>query len=289
MKKIWIYVPNTEEWIQNKKNIFISALKNEGIQILNEISNEVELAVGMGGDGSLLAMIRDLKEWRSKIPVTGIHCSQGLGFLHPLALPENDADIPAWAKKFASILKNKDFVIQKRWGLRTSLLDNRENKKLIRKFWSMNDCVLSKGSLSRMVRLKVEIDGTVLYERLRGDGLIISTATGSTAYAFSAGGPVISPELECLLLVPICPHEISNRPVLLGPDVKLDIEILDSKSPCFLTEDGQSGLELEPGQILSIHKEAEAVQWWIPRSDKINTKNYYEILREKLGFGMGIL
>jgi NAD+ kinase len=285
MRRIWIYAPNQEAWIQEKKKIFSEALAREGLEILSEPRDDADLALCMGGDGALLSMIRNLGELRTKIPVSGVHSSPGLGFLHPLAMPQENAQIPELAKKFKGVVERGEFFIQKRWGLACTLLRQRHSKEVLREFWAMNDCVLNKGNLSRMVRVGVEVDGTVLYPLLRGDGLIVSTATGSTAYSFSAGGPVISPELECLLLTPICPHEISNRPILMGPDAVIDIEVLDSRSPCFLTEDGQSGLELQTGQVLRIRKAPDPVRWWIPHSRAFTAKNYYELLRDKLGFG----
>ncbi len=285
MKKIWIFSPNQESRTQERKSIFESQLKSLGIEIDAQAKIDTDLALCIGGDGSLLSMIRNLGSLRTSIPVMGIHSSPGLGFLHSLSMPQDNDEIKKLAEKFSIAFKNNEFLIQNRWGLACSLLGPESNIADKKEFWAMNDCVLSKGSLSRMVRLKVSADGTILYPLLRGDGLVVSTATGSTAYSFSAGGPVISPELECMMMTPICPHEISNRPILLGPQSILEIEILESKSPCFLTEDGQTGMELKCGQLLRIRKSLEPVRWCIPQSQNLITKNYFELLRDKLGFG----
>jgi len=277
-----IIAPNQEKWVQDRKSLLIKSLLKAGFEISEKPSSKTDLNLCVGGDGSLLAGIRSLGDFRTQKPISGIHCSNGLGFLHPMVLPSTEEAIDQWVSKFKNTLKKDDYELQKRWGLEGKIhAQNGQHEAL----WAMNDLVFSKGRLSRMVKLRVSIDKTVLFDGLRGDGLIAASATGSTAYSFSAGGPVIAPELSTILLTPICSHDIAQRPVVLGPDVEVEIEVLEGKGPCFLTEDGQSGYDLGLGDKISVTRSKQPLTWWIPKSAEMKTKNHYEQLRHKLGIG----
>jgi NAD+ kinase len=140
----------------------------------------------------------------------------------------------------------------------------------------LNDVVLSKLNLARMVEVEVFTQAEFMV-KVYGDGVIISTPTGSTAYALSAGGPIIHPTMEALLFVPICPHTLSNRPMLIPPDLRVK---LISNMPTFLTLDGQEGIEVSPRQEV-----------WVEKSPFYCTlythpqRSFFYILREKLRWG----
>jgi NAD+ kinase len=199
-----------------------------------------------------------------------------LGFLHRLSYPKGGPkEVKSWAKKVAKVLKNGDFDIQRRWGIEAKIGRHQS-------CWGMNDLVISKGSLSRMVSIRVSVNGSVIFSRLRGDGLILATPTGSTAYSLAAGGPIVVPGLDGLLLTPILPHEIAQRPIILTTDSEIELKILEGP-PSYLTEDGQRTTELKAGQTLVMRRSDKAVNWLEPKMDGV--RDYFEILRSKLGLG----
>jgi NAD+ kinase len=242
----------------------------------------MDLCISIGGDGTLLATLRELGEARSEVPVLGLHCSTGLGFLYGMSVPKELG--LSWAEDAARFLKEGAFEIVERWGLRAEVQPNSLE------LWAMNDLVVTKGMLSRMVLLKVSLDGVPLLPRMRGDGLIVSTALGSTAYSLSAGGPVMQPHLKNLLLTPICPHELTQRPVVLGGDQNLEIEVLDSKMPCFLTSDGQAKIDLGPAAKIRVQRAPEPIRLIQVKADHsaaltLQRRSFLENLRSKLGYG----
>ncbi len=258
------------------------ALRAKGFRVHSSVSNEVDLCICLGGDGSLLATVRDMGALRSKIPILGLHASPGLGFLYPLTLPKTG--LTGWSKKLAASLKMGAFYIQRRWGLEAKILKGKKSPDS-KNLWAMNDFVVSKGTLARMVLLKLRVDGSELLPRLRGDGIIISSATGSTGYSLSAGGPVIQPTSKSILLTPICPHEISQRPVVLSGVSELTLELLSKDNPCFLTIDGQSKINLNARESIHIRRSEESVQWLIPTEKSLKAVDFITALRLKLGYG----
>ncbi len=180
--------------------------------------------------------------------------------------------------EIADSLISKSYVIESRWGLET--VHKNENH------WALNDFVFSKGPLSRMIQLKVSVGNEVLLNRMRGDGLIISTSTGSTAYSLSAGGPVVYPSLDVVILTPICPHEVSQRPLVLEGARDLTIEVLDfASSTVFLTLDGQSQIEINPGTKMTVKRSQNPIPWLIPKVSSFKARSFIDQLRFKLGYG----
>jgi NAD+ kinase len=143
----------------------------------------------------------------------------------------------------------------------------------------LNDAVINKGALARMMELKISVNDGHL-TTFRADGLIVSTPTGSTAYSLSAGGPIIHPTIQCFVLTPICPHTLSNRPIALPDNVVVTVRLTSPSEDVSLTLDGQIGFPLEPGDVVSIRKSGFKV-----KLIKHPTKSYYEILRTKLRWG----
>lgn len=274
IERIWIFEGKSDKTFPKEKKL-LTQLLSKDFEIDTKLTSKTSLAISLAGDGSLLSMVRNMGELRHQVPVLGIHTSAGLGFLHRLAMPRVEGDSKTFLERFARCLKKKEFDIEKRWGIEAKV--NRDHL-----CWGMNDVVISKGSLSRMVSLKLSVNGSVLFPKIRGDGLIIATPTGSTAYSLAAGGPIVMPGLEAMIVVPILPHELSQRPLVLSTDSKIVIEILDGPS-CFLTEDGQRTTELRPGQSCTITSAKKAVSWLNPRMSE--SRNYFELLRTKLGLG----
>lgn len=275
IERIWIYDGKMGKTFPEEKKLLVDELKS-AFKIDEKPTSKTSLAISLAGDGSLLSMVRNLGELRHHVPVLGIHTSAGLGFLHRLSFPKGGAKgFKPWGKKFVQALKNGDFDIQRRWGVEASL--GRQGS-----CWGMNDLVITKGSLSRMVSMKVSVNGSVLFNKLRGDGLILATPTGSTAYSLAAGGPIVVPGLDGLIMTPILPHEIAQRPIILTTDAEIELELLDGP-PSFLTEDGQRTTELKAGQTIFMRRSDDAVNWLEPKMEGV--RDYFEILRSKLGLG----
>lgn len=272
----------------NKKQLFIETWAKENIETISDPQSPADFAVALGGDGSLLSAIRKLGDQRHKMPILGIHLSPGLGFLHSLKYPapgsSQDQEIQ-FATKVANLLKSGSFEIEKRWGLEASVYSaNTEKKSSI--FWAMNDVVISKGHISRILALDVSVNQNLILSNLKGDGLIVGSATGSTGYSLSAGGPVIDPKLKAMVITPVCPHRLSQRPFVLNSDAEIEIIIKPGKNDSYLTADGQSGLELDDGDVIKVSSAKEPTLWISPQPNgDLPIKNYFESLRTKLGFG----
>jgi len=151
--------------------------------------------------------------------------------------------------------------------------------KCLSRYRVLNDAVINKGALARMMELKVSVDDGHL-TTLRADGLIIATPTGSTAYSLSAGGPIVHPTLHCFVLTPICPHTLSNRPIALPDNVVVTVCLTSASEDVLLTLDGQIGFPLMPNDVVEIKKSRFKM-----KLIKHPTKSYYEILRTKLKWG----
>lgn len=223
-----------------------------------------DVIVVIGGDGTLLYASRLLKG--EKKPILGINMG-GLGFLTEIA--------PDEAFEVIECFLNNSCKMSERMMCDVKLL--RKNK-LIKSATVLNDAVITKGNLARMIELETYVNDNFL-SKYRSDGLIVSTPTGSTAYSLSAGGPIITPDVNCMVLCPICPHTLTHRPIVISSGSKIEI-IIKSNSDVYLTLDGQEGYPLSNNDKIII-----------TRSDKktyIVTspfKNYFEILTNKLHWG----
>lgn len=233
-----------------------------------DMPESADLVVVLGGDGTMLGAVREIVLGNlTEVPVLGINLG-GLGFLTALA---PDELLPAMER----ILKG-EFTTSHRLMLHATLKRN-GHKDL--HFTALNDVVINKAALARIVDLHTEVDGRFL-TTFRADGLIVATPTGSTAYNLSAGGPICHPELDCIALSPICSFALSNRPLLISPDMSLAITMGDRTRDTTLTMDGQVGVSLEPGDCITVARAAS-------RARIINSpfRNYFEILRTKLRWG----
>lgn len=223
-------------------------------------------ALVLGGDGTFLRAARMF--FGRKIPLYGINLGR-LGFLST-GLPENiEADI----KK---ILDGK-YRLLEREVIKGSVV---RQGKTAATMYALNDLVISKTSLSRVVELQVSVNGELLSNYL-SDGVIFATPTGSTAYALSAGGPVVPPNVSCLIMAPICAHTLFARPVVLNGKDKIAVELMSRTAKLCLTQDGQLGYELFAGDRL----EAELAAEFKVCTIEPDGTSYYDLLRRKLSWG----
>lgn len=224
---------------------------------------DIKLLVVVGGDGTFLAGARLVAQ--HSIPILGINEGR-FGFLTEVEREEMEEIL-------LRVLKG-DMEPQKRMMLR-AILKRRGEERSMGDF--LNDVVLSKESLARMVEVDVFVQGEHVL-RVYGDGVIVCSPTGSTAYALSAGGPIIYPMSEALLFVPICPHTLSNRPLVLPPHFEITLKNLTEGA--YLTLDGQEGLSLEKGDEVVIKRSSfYCLMYPNPK------RSFFEILREKLKWG----
>jgi len=232
-----------------------------------EIPSLVEMLIILGGDGTLLSAARHVADAHAEVPIFGVNLGS-LGFMAEVSLDELYDNLE---KAIAGKLETED-----RMMLTTSVL--RRGRRVAR-YRVLNDAVINKGALARMMELKVSVNGGHL-TTLRSDGLIVATPTGSTAYSLSAGGPIIHPTIHCFVVTPICPHTLSNRPIALPDSVVVTVRLISQSEDVSLTLDGQIGFSLERDDIVEIRRSRFRM-----RLIKHPSKGYYEILRTKLKWG----
>jgi NAD+ kinase len=233
----------------------------------SELAERVDLLVVLGGDGTLLAVARDTGG--SPVPILGVNLGQ-LGFLAEVA-PE---------EQFAMLERvlGGDFETVER--MRLEVFAQRDGRELAR-YLALNDAVITRSDLSRMIDLEMLTDGAPV-TTYHGDGLIVSTPTGSTAYTLSAGGPILMPGSRVFVLTPICPHTLTQRPIVLPESSRLEIRVFPREGHAQLTVDGQTGLALESGDRVGVAASDLPVHFVV---DPYRSR--FDVLRTKLSWGSG--
>lgn len=237
-----------------------------GIQ-KTQLAGKADVLLILGGDGTMLSAARLAAE--RSIPILGVNMG-GLGFLTEVRL---DNLYPSLDRVFAN-----DFVLDERLMLKTHVHRHGET---VARGTVLNDVVISKGTLARMIELKIAIQGQFV-TNLRGDGLIIGTPTGSTAYSLSAGGPIINPAVQSLILTPICPHTLTHRPLIVPGNVEVEVTLTSKDDGAMATLDGQVGIAMTQGDTAVIQASEHRT-----RLIRFPESHYYEVLREKLKWGDG--
>jgi NAD+ kinase len=230
-----------------------------------DIPRRVEMIIVLGGDGTLLSVARLVGD--HDVPILGVNLG-GLGFLTEITLEE-------LYRVLAKVVQG-DFVTDERVVLNASVIRRGER---MADFIVLNDAVINKGALARIIDLETTINGEYL-TTFKSDGLILSTPTGSTAYNLSAGGPIVYPSLHCIIITPICPHTLTNRPIMIPDDVEIRATLKTKQQEVILTLDGQQGFTLEFEDVVEV-KKAEGHIFLI----KSPYRHYFEVLREKLKWG----
>ena len=228
---------------------------------LEEFCRQIDLAMVIGGDGTLLRAARLVYGY--EIGILGINRGY-LGFLSELEIDELEQYLP-------QILQG-DFHRERRTMLEAKTY---RQGKLIGTEVALNDMVITKGALARLINIEVTMDDNIPVEQFLGDGLIISTPTGSTGYSISAGGPIAYPDLDIFLMTPICPHSLSVRPIILPSNSTVAISIATDMEG-MLTVDGQQGVNLENGDQVVIRR-AEYDTYLV----KIKNVGFFEVMHEK--------
>jgi NAD+ kinase len=230
-----------------------------------ELPGCTDLLIVLGGDGTLLSAARLAAKQR--VPILAVNLG-GLGFLTTVAQDE-----------IYSIL-DEIFAEKHRVSERVMLeAEIIRSGSVIRQQIALNDAVLNKAALARIMDLELRVDGEYV-TTYKADGLILSTPTGSTAYSLAAGGPIVYPTVEAFVITPICPHTLTNRPIVIPDSVTIEVDFKAEDNLVFLTLDGQVGIELSRGDHIRVRKAADKLLLVRPAK-----KNYYHILRNKLKWG----
>ena len=230
---------------------------------LEELGKQADLAIVIGGDGTMLNIARTLAPYN--VALVGINQGR-LGFL-------TDISIDTMFETIGAILDGK-FVAEDRMLLASEIYSGGQR---VFEVLAFNDVVVSKGVRSSMIEFEVRIDGQFIYNQ-RSDGLIVATPTGSTAYALSSGGPIVHPSLNVMTLVPVCPHTLSNRPIVISSDCTIEIVVHGAADPR-AHFDSHSHFELRAGDRVVVRRYSHTINLLHPLGH-----SYYGMLREKLNW-----
>ena len=230
-----------------------------------ELSGNADMIIVLGGDGTLLSVARAVGN--NRVPILGINMG-GLGFLTDITLSE-------MFPLLEEILEG-NYTIRHRMLLRTTITRKNGTEKT---FQALNDVVINKGALARIIDIKAAINGEYL-TTYRSDGLIVATPIGSTGYSLSAGGPIVCPGVKGIIITPICPHTLTNRPILIKENDTVTLTLLSKEDEVIVTVDGQVGHPIGYEDTVNIAKSKNSIAMIVPPG-----KNYYEILRTKLKWG----
>ena len=235
----------------------------------DDLPSLVDLIVILGGDGTLLGMARRIAQSGRDVPILGVNFGS-LGFLTETRIDEL---LPSLEAVIAGTA-----IIDHRTMLAAEM--HRDSKGPDARV-VLNDVVFTKAALSRIIELTIVV-GDNLVTKVKADGLIVATATGSTAYNLAAGGPIVHPRVDALVLTPIAPHTLTNRPIVVPATEIIEVSptVADAKDEIFVTYDGQQGYPLHAGDVVRIRRSERALQLV-----KAPARNYFELLREKLKWG----
>ena len=264
-RKLYDFLKKTDKEIFIEKHIAeLIGLKK--YKLYDRSKTDVDLVLVLGGDGTILSVIKTLKNFDTKL--FGINTGN-LGFMSEIP--------PTQINKTLSRILKGEYTIDKRLMLRIEVV--RDNK-VINNFHALNEAVISQGSLARLINLKTSVNAKKLTTYF-ADGLIISTPTGSTAYSLSAGGPIVYPSIKTFIITPICPHSFTQRPIIIPDDKKIEIIVESDHNMINLTIDGQESISLREKDAIRISRNGEAQFVRLP------SESFFRTLREKLDWGKG--
>ena len=235
----------------------------------DDLPRHVDLVVVLGGDGTLLGTAGRIAKADSDIPILGVNFGS-LGFLTEVTLPEI----------FTSLESAVNGTAQTEERMMLDVTVEAAGRRLADRI-VLNDVVVTQGALSRIIELSVSVDGESMM-RIKADGLIIASPTGTTAYNLSAGGPIVHPRVDGLTITPIAPHTLTNRPVVVAGSSEIRIQPLihDEQSEVFATFDGQALMPLKGDHIVTVRRAEKRL-----RLIRASSRGYFQVLREKLKWG----
>lgn len=230
--------------------------------------SEFDCVIALGGDGTILKVSRDLRQWN--LPIVGVN----LGTLGFLAEIEPEQIYPVLDR-----LLQDDYEVEERMNICGSIYKKGQKEPLLTDV-ALNDIVVSRAGFSRVIGLRVYVNGRVM-DNYEADGLIVSTPTGSTGYNLSAGGPIVSPRTNVMIITPISPHSLTSKSIVLGNTDEIVVEVLKMRKAqeeeAIVNFDGQPGTQLSAGDRIVIHKAEQTTKML-----KLFDVSFYEVLREKM-------
>jgi NAD+ kinase len=234
-----------------------------------DLPRTVDLIIVLGGDGTLLSMATRSAQAGRDIPILGVNFGS-LGFLTETRIDELYGVLESLLRGEATFHERAMLTAE------VYRADERLDTRIV-----LNDVVFTRAALSRIIELSVSVS-TGLVTKVKADGLIIATATGSTAYNLAAGGPIVHPQVDALVLTPIAPHTLTNRPIVIPGNEVIEVRphVDGTLDEIYVTYDGQAGYPLQPGDVVRVRRSAQAL-----RLVKMPTRSYFEMLREKLKWG----
>lgn len=230
-----------------------------------EIPKLVDVILVFGGDGTFLGVAREACKYGT--PIVGINLG-GLGFLTEVTIDE--------LYPMMERIIDGDYEVEDRQMLITSI---RRGKKNIGTYEVLNDVVINKGALARIIDLAIYIEDSHV-TTYKADGIILATPTGSTAYSLSAGGPIVHPGIPVTIITPICPHTLTNRPLVVSSNMKVEIKVTTQEPDTYLTLDGQIGVRLKTGDLIEVKRTDTSV-----KLIKSPFRDFFSILKTKLMWG----
>jgi NAD+ kinase len=230
-----------------------------------DIPELVDVILVFGGDGTFLGVAREACKYGT--PILGINLG-GLGFLTEVTVEE--------LYPMMERIIDGDYEVEDRQMLITSI---RRGKKNIGTYEVLNDVVINKGALARIIDLAIYIEDSHV-TTYKADGIILATPTGSTAYSLSAGGPIVHPGIPVTIITPICPHTLTNRPLVVSSKMKVEIKVTTQEPDTYLTLDGQIGLRLKTGDLIEVKRTDTSV-----KLIKSPFRDFFSILKTKLMWG----
>ncbi len=266
----WLSERGHAAWVQERLVADLTAAEDfpaTGVPD-DQLADECDLIVVLGGDGTLLYASRLVAT--AGIPIFPVN----LGHLGFLCNAKVDNLFPHMERVLAG-----DHTLVERLLLAGEI--RRDGERVAGPFWALNDMVVHLGSIARMLELRVAIDGFVAVPSLKADGLIVSSPTGSTAYNLSAGGPILAPTMQAMILAPILPLSLSQRPVVVDGGSEVDVELIGDAERAYVTCDGQERRALEPGDQLAVRRAALPA-----RVVDMGERTFYQVLRHKMGWAL---
>ncbi len=230
-----------------------------------DIPKLVDVILVFGGDGTFLGVAREACKYGT--PILGINLG-GLGFLTEVTIDE--------LYPMMERIIDGDYEVEDRQMLITSI---RRGKKNIGTYEVLNDVVINKGALARIIDLAIYIEDSHV-TTYKADGIILATPTGSTAYSLSAGGPIVHPGIPVTIITPICPHTLTNRPLVVSSEMKVEIKVTTQEPDTYLTLDGQIGVRLKTGDLIEVKRTDTSV-----KLIKSPFRDFFSILKTKLMWG----
>ena len=246
--------------------LFEPGLRDEGGKEQLVSASQIDVVLSLGGDGTLLRTARFLAG--AAVPILGVNLGR-LGFLTSCSAGDLSTAL--------AVVVAGDYDVDERMALQAST--SRGNGSAADSWHALNDIVMHKGGFARMLSVRVSVDGEPL-GAYNCDGIVVASPTGSTAYSLSAGGPLVTPSLDSIIVTPISAHALAIRPIVLPPGVTVLLETVDGPEEVLITVDGQAGTELASGDTLSVRRAPEPV-----RIVRFPGNSFFDRLRVKLGWG----